>query len=45
LFTGRLLVTTDSRQDSSEEEYQKRPPTEAKGKAREKPAPKAKNNG
>ena len=31
--------------DSGEEEYHKRHPTKAKGKAREKPAPKAKNNG
>lgn len=31
--------------DSSDEEYPKKPPTKAKGKWKEKAAPKAKNNG
>ncbi|XP_020602338.1 E3 ubiquitin-protein ligase TTC3-like [Orbicella faveolata] len=38
------LVDCTDDEDSGEEEYHKKPPTKAKGKAREKPAPKAKNN-
>jgi len=39
------LVDSTDYEDSGEEEYHKRPPTEAKGKARENLALKAKNNG